>query len=211
MTYDEPGLFQVDVATGMLGAATAHYKKTFADLKGLYADEAAFDAILKDRADEVAYEVTSHKAGDAVSDMILGVTRMQSGMVGNEFFLTRGHIHARANRPEVYYGQKGHGLMQLESPSGDVRIVEVMPQAICYVPPYWIHRSINVGTEDLVMMFAYPADSGQDYGIIERSNGMKVRIVGDGKGGWKEEANPDYLPRSAETVESILQEAARSA
>ena len=34
------------------------------------------------------------------------------------------------------------------------------------------------------MTFAYPADSGQDYAIIEKAGGMRSRIVDDGKGGW---------------------------
>ena len=79
---------------------------------------------------------------------------MAPGKVGEEFFLTRGHIHARGDRPEIYYGQAGRGLMQLEVPEGEVRLLEIGPQSICYVPPFWIHRSINTGDEDLVMMFA---------------------------------------------------------
>ena len=27
--------------------------------------------------------------------------------------MTRGHIHAKANRPETYYGESGEGLMLL--------------------------------------------------------------------------------------------------
>ncbi|TIN31988.1 glucose-6-phosphate isomerase family protein, partial [Mesorhizobium sp.] len=80
-----------------------------------------------------------------------------------EYFMTRGHIHNQADRPEIYYGQKGRGLMLMESPEGEVRIVPIDAQTVCYVPPFWIHRSINVGDDDLVMLFCYPADSGQDY------------------------------------------------
>ena len=70
--------------------------------------------------------------------------------------------------------------MLMESPAGEVRIVEIAPRTICYVPPYWIHRSVNVGDEELVMSFCYPADSGQDYGIIEQAGGMRQRILDDG-------------------------------
>nr|WP_210528991.1 glucose-6-phosphate isomerase [Rubellimicrobium arenae] len=191
-----------------MGNADGHYQKRFTDLAGLYADAAAFDRLLAQRGNEVAYEVTSFTPGQKVSDLIVGVTRMEPGKVGEEYFLTRGHIHARGDRPEVYYGQAGHGLMQMESPDGEVRIVEVGPQSICYVPPFWIHRSINVGSTDLVMMFTYPADSGQDYGIIERSGGMRVRIVDDGRGGWRQVENPDWRPRSREEVQGILDAAA---
>jgi len=43
---------------------------------------------------------------------------MEPGRIGNEFFMTRGHIHAKGNRPETYYGESGKGLMLLESPEG---------------------------------------------------------------------------------------------
>ncbi len=52
------------------------------------------------------------------------------------------------------------------------------------------------------MSFVYPADSGQDYGIIARSNGMKVRIIVDGSS-WTAVPNPDWRPRSAEEIAAI--------
>jgi glucose-6-phosphate isomerase len=205
MRLPEPRMCQVNVETGLMANASGHYKKTYDDLAGLYADSAAFAALLAQRAGQVAYEVTQYIPENAGrGDMIFGLTRMEPGKVGDEYFLTRGHIHARANRPEVYYGQKGTGLMILESPEGDVRICEVGPQSICYVPPYWIHRSVNVGLGDFVMHFSYPADSGQDYGIIERSGGMRARIVDDGTGGWKQVANPAWRARSAEEVARVM-------
>ena len=100
--------------------------------------------------------------------------------------------------------------MQMESPDGEVRLVEMGPQDICYVPPFWIHRSVNIGREDLVMFFSYPSDSGQ-LGIIERSNGMRVRIMDDDAGGWRREDNPGWRPRSQDEVAAILKGAAGAA
>ena len=93
--------------------------------------------------------------------------------------------------------------MLLESPAGEIRTVEIGPRTMCYVPPYWIHRSVNVGADDLVMTFAYPADSGQDYDIIEKAGGMQSRIVDDGKGGWMLVDNAGYLGRPAARVERV--------
>lgn len=204
MFFAEPRLCRLSAGEGRLENADGHYRKTFRDLAGLYADEAAFEALLVERADEVAYEVTSYTPGSATSDLIMGVTRMSPGKVGREYFLTRGHIHARADRPEIYQTLAGRGIMQMESPDGQVRLLEMGPQDVCYVPPFWIHRSVNIGAQDLVMFFSYPADSGQDYGIIERSGGMRVRVMDDGAGGWKEEDNPLWRNRSTEEVERIV-------
>ncbi|GLS21784.1 putative glucose-6-phosphate isomerase 1 [Labrys miyagiensis] len=204
MPMREPGICRVDVEKGELSGASNRYTRTMADLAGLYADGSAYKAVLAELGDTVVYEVTDFKPSADAGDMIIGVTRMIPGRVGDEYFLTRGHIHANANRPEMYYGEAGYGLMLLESPAGEIRTVEIGPRSLCYVPPYWIHRSVNVGTTELVMTFAYPADSGQDYDIIAKAGGMRSRIVDDGRGGWKAVDNESYRFRSKELVESIM-------
>jgi len=98
--------------------------------------------------------------------------------------------------------------MLMESPAGATRIVEVSPRVVCYVPPFWIHRSINIGADDLVMTFAYPADSGQDYDIIARSGGMAKRIVRAAGNGWRAVPNTAYRPRTADDVARVLATAA---
>lgn len=204
MPLIEPGLCSVDVEKGELRGATNRYVKTLADLAGIYQDQHAYEALLAKSGNTVVYEVTDYKPSQNPGDMIIGVTRMLPGKVGDEYFLTCGHIHAKPNRPEMYYGEKGHGLMLLESPAGDVRIVEMAARTMCYVPPYWIHRSVNVGTGDLVMTFAYPADSGQDYDIIAKAGGMRQRVVDHGNGGWKAIDNTGYRPRAQAVVNAIL-------
>jgi len=198
----------VDVKSGSLKGGTGRYEKRLSDLAGIYGDEEAFRALISASGDPVVYAVEDLRPSADAGDVIFGVTRMAPGKVGEEFFVTRGHIHAVANRPEIYYGESGAGLMLLESPEGEIRIIEVAPRSVCYVPPYWIHRSVNVGGDDLVMTFAYPADSGQDYDIIARSGGMRQRIVDDGRGGWKALDNPSWRPRSAAEVARVMATAA---
>lgn len=203
MLWPEPCSFIVDLAKGELTGTGSRYQKRFRDLAGLYADKQAFEERARTKGDEVVYEVTDHHPSARTGDLITGVTRMSPGKVGNEFFMTRGHIHAASDRPELYFGLKGKGLMLMESVDGVTRVAEISPLVACYVPPFWIHRSVNVGDDDLVMLFCYPADSGQDYNIIQRSNGLKQRVIDDGKGGWLCVDNPDYRQRSAAEIESI--------
>jgi glucose-6-phosphate isomerase len=207
MRVSVPQNCQIDLTLGTMSGATGRYQKKLKDLAGLYADAVAFAALAASHGDQVVYDVADFRPSAAPGDMIFGVTRMSPGRVGDEFFMTRGHIHAQTDRPEVYYGQKGRGLMQLESPDGETRVLEIGAQTVCYVPPYWIHRSINIGNEDLVMMFCYPADAGQDYGIIEQSQGMRHRVMADGSGKWRLVENPVYRARAAETVTALLQPA----
>ncbi|WP_343664218.1 glucose-6-phosphate isomerase [Paraburkholderia tropica] len=204
MQWPEPRSFDVNLETGLMTGTDSHYQKRLGDLAGLYADAAAFDALAAARADEVVYDVTDHRPNAEPGDLITGVTRMSAGKVGKEFFMTRGHIHANIDRPELYFGLKGHGLMLMEAPDGETRIVEIRANTVCYVPPRWIHRSVNLGQGDFVMLFCYPADSGQDYEIIERSNGMRLRIVEDKERGWRSEPNPEWRARTLAEIEALV-------
>lgn len=203
MQYVEPSRHRVDLRGGQLLAASGSYEKKLKDLEGLYADTAAFAAAAESHGEDIVYRVTDRKPESAHGDLIFGVTRMEPGRIGDEFYMTRGHIHARANRPETYYGESGEGLMLLESPEGETRIVEIAERIVCYVPPFWIHRSINIGDSPLVMSFCYPADAGQDYDVIHRSGGMKSRILAEGSG-WREVPNADYRPRGPGDIAAIL-------
>jgi glucose-6-phosphate isomerase len=176
-----------------MAGGTGRYEKRLGDLAA---------------GDVVVYDVGEFRRSADSGDLVFGVTRMSPGRVGDEFFLTRGHIHARPDRAEIYYGQRGRGLMQLESPEGETRIIEMAPQALAYVPPFWIHRSINVGDEDFVTLFCYPADAGQDYAVIERAGGMRHRVVAAPGSGWTLVENAGYRPRTPDAVRALIRSAA---
>ena len=196
-----PSLHHLAPASGALSAHTGRYEKRLADLAGLYADDAAFSTALA-QGDPVVYAVEEVRPSTRAGDIAFGTTWMQPGRIGDEFFMTRGHIHAIADRPETYRGETGHGLMLMEAPDGRIEIREITPGATVYVPGFWIHRSVNIGAGPLVMTWAYPADSGQDYGIIARSNGMAVRILAEGEG-WRAAPNPAYRPRGTAEIAAI--------
>jgi len=65
-------------------------------------------------------------------------------------------------------------------------------------------HSVNIGADGLVMTFAYPADSGQDYAIIEEAGGMRSRVVDDGEGGWRLIDNTRYRGRQAERIARVF-------
>lgn len=204
MTLRKPARLLINVGNGDMDGASGRYEKRLSELAGLYLDSLAHAAAIRRHGDPVVYAVNDFRPSPEAGDMVFGVTKMLPGKIGDEFYLTRGHIHAKVDRPEIYHGQAGRGLMLMESPEGDSRVIEIGPNAVCYVPPYWIHRSINVGTQDLVMAFSYPADAGQDYGIIAQSNGMRKRVLDDGKGGWLLVDNPDYRSRSTAAIKALM-------
>ncbi len=186
----------IELPSGRIPDATRHYQKHFRDLQGLYADEAAFDAMLPEWQDQVVYEVWEHKASTGTGDLIFGTSVMRPGQVGSEFFMTSGHQHQLADRAETYYCLAGEGVMLLEHPEGLLETREWKPGVMVYVPPYWIHRSVNTGSTDLVTLFTYSADAGQNYDLLRQNGGMQKRVVRDADtGGWRLADNPRYHPQ----------------
>ena len=200
----KPTSHRIDPLSGELTGATGHYSKKLSDMAGLYEDEVTFSQAVEKDGNTIVYKVSDVRPDTVHGDLIFGTTFMEPGRIGSEFFMTRGHIHAKANRPETYYGESGEGLMLLESPEGTTRVLEVFPRQMIYVPPFWIHRSVNIGSAPLVLSFCYPSDSGQDYSIIERSGGMASRIVADGSV-WKEVPNSSYRPRETSEIARVYE------
>lgn len=176
---------------GRLGGSNLRYEKRLSDLAGLYRNAAAYEEMLRDDDDEPVYWVESSHTEDGPGGLITGISVLEPGMVGDEFFMTRGHLHAVSDRSELYMGLSGQGLMLLETVAGESKVVRIQPGQAVYVPGNWVHRSVNVGAERLVTMFCYAADAGQDYSIIERAGGMKSLVVlKDGR--WVVKPNPDH-------------------
>lgn len=198
-TFVSPSSCRID-AGGAMSGATGAKRTRIRDLAGLFADEAAFAALSATNGDAIAYGVDEFRPGRvAPQELIFGTSTLEPGRVGHEFFMTRGHIHVKSDRPEIYYCQEGRGVMHMELPSGETKPMEMHPGIVIHVPPYWIHRSVNTGTTPLVTFFCYPADAGQDYEIIARAGGMKTLIVADGEG-WREAPNPRYRGRDAAEI-----------
>lgn len=200
--HQPPTAHSIDPVTGVMSHATGRYQKRLVDLAGIYGQPEDFARAVADDGDRIVYTVHEIRPAAACGDLIFGTTHMEPGSIGGEFYMTRGHIHACANRPETYYGESGQGVMLLETPEGETEIVEIGPKVLVYVPPLWIHRSVNTGAEPLVMSFCYPSDSGQDYEIIARAGGMAKRIVADGDG-WAAIDNPTYRARDAEEIARV--------
>ena len=195
-------------AGGAMTSATGAKRTRIRDLAGLFADETAFAALAAANGDAIAYGVDEFRPERvAPQELIFGTSTLEPGRVGDEFFMTRGHIHVKSDRPEIYFCQEGRGVMHMELPSGETQPMEMHPGTVIHVPPFWIHRSVNTGTAPLVTFFCYPADAGQDYEIIARAGGMKTLIVADGDG-WREAPNPRYRGRDAGEIARYMGAAA---
>lgn len=167
-----------DLETGTL-AGQPVLKRHLSDLVGLVADEAALQAALQE-GDPVVYTVSTWQAAAGEGDLHAGLGIVFPGKVGEEFFFTKGHLHAWQPAAEIYLGLAGEGLMLLEDlQSGESQALPLRPNALVYVPGFVAHRTINTGDLPLAYLGIYPARAGHDYSAIARRNFRKVVLCRD--------------------------------
>ena len=178
---DLPYTFNLSATTGLPERSDHHYERRLTAMEGQFQDENAFNATL-DKGDPVLYEVYEFKRPEVAGELLHGVSVIHPGVVGNEFFMTKGHFHSLLETAEVYYCLKGTGVMVMETPEGDWDVQPFTPGSVLYVPPRWAHRSVNTSMdEDLVLLFVYPGDAGHDYGTIEFQGFRKLVMKADGE------------------------------
>lgn len=180
-------------ADGTMDGATRGYDKYLGDLGGVYLDQDAYEvAVASLGGERLVYHVDEHRLGDGPGALIMGTSTLLPGRVGDEFAVTRGHLHAKADRAELYHCLSGRGVMLMDTITGESRAIEMMAGRAVHVPGHWVHRSVNVGDEPFVTLFCYPADAGQDYNLIAEAGGMAQVVVSDGAGGWAARPNPRH-------------------
>jgi glucose-6-phosphate isomerase, archaeal len=165
-----------DRNTGLL-EGQPRLERRLSDLEGIYSDAQAYQKTLA-LGNPVVYSVSSLEPGHGAGDLHYGLGVIQPGRVGQEFFMTKGHLHEWREAAEVYIGLSGAGLMLLEHESGrELRAVPFGANSIVYVPGFTAHRTVNVGTEPLKYIGVYPARAGHDYGAIRERNFAQVVIA----------------------------------
>jgi glucose-6-phosphate isomerase, archaeal len=164
----------------MTGEPVKESFKTLQELTKVFRDSSALNSLGPSRE---IYRVRwwSPATPGSEGGLFWGVTTLQAGKVGDEYFMTHGHFHVNRTRPEFYGTVSGNGmLIQMD---GDRRTWgEIMaPGSLHYVHGENAHRIANTGSVPLVVWACWPTDAGHDYDSIV-NHGFSSRLVErDGK------------------------------
>lgn len=188
MLPEEKLLSRFHPATGeIIGAPLT--KRHLSDLRGCFADGTAFETALA-KEDRLIYTVATVAPGQSDGDLHYGIGMLLPGKIGDEYFLTKGHLHAWRDAAECYVGLDGKGAMLLEDEAtGESRLVPLRPNSVVYVPGRTAHRTINVGPVPLTYLGVYPAKAGHDYEAIAGKN-FRCAVV-------EREGRPAMIERKA--------------
>lgn len=161
--------------TGELaGAAVREQRRLLGELAGVFADEAARRAMDPNR---LVYRVQLHLPVPEGTEggLFFGNTTIEPGRVGDEYFMTKGHFHARRGRGEYYWCLRGQGALVLMDEGRRCRVEWMTPGSLHCIPGHTAHRVANTGDEPLTFGACWPADAGHDYDTIAR-DGFAARL-----------------------------------
>jgi glucose-6-phosphate isomerase, archaeal len=164
----------------MTGKPVQESFKTLDDLKRVFGDSSALSNLEPSRE---IYRVRwwSPMNPGTEGGLFWGLTLLQPGKVGDEYFMTHGHSHANPTRAEFYGTVSGSGMLIQMNAERRTWGETMTAGSLHYVRGENAHRIANTGSVPLIVWACWPTDAGYDYeSIAER--GFSARLVErDGK------------------------------
>jgi glucose-6-phosphate isomerase, archaeal len=169
---------RMDLSTGVLtGAGIRETCRTLGQLKGLFGDEKAASSM---NPELLIYRVQAFQPvpeGEP-GGLFWGATFIQPGLVGDEYFMTKGHFHALRDRAEYYVALQGEGALILMDENRRTWFEPMLPGSVHYIPARIAHRVANIGPDVLTFIACWPSDAGHDYEtIVEGGFSARLRCV----------------------------------
>ena len=148
---------------------------TLGQMAAFYADA---DAVARMDPESLLYKVQWWEpvAPGVEGGLFCGGTILESGRVGDEYFMTKGHFHAVRNRGEYYATVAGEGMLLLMDEQRRTRVEVMTPGSLHYIPGATAHRVVNTGDVPLRFWACWPSDAGHDYGTIA-TEGFSARVL----------------------------------
>ena len=168
---------RIDLKTGSMGddPRIERTTRTIGQMVNVFLDEPARSLV---DAARVVYAVEYWKpvAEGSEGGLYWGTSTVFPGIVGEEYFMTRGHFHALRDRAEYYSTVSGSGMLVLMDEQRRGSVQEMSPGTTHYIPARIAHRVVNTGDVALTFFACWPSDAGHDYATIEE-RGFSLRVM----------------------------------
>lgn len=166
---------RIDFSTGELaGENVEEVCRTLGELGGVFRDDEAWRAM---NPAQLVYRVQMFRpvAEGTIGGLFWGSTFMEPGLVGDEYFMTKGHFHALRDRSEYYVTAGGEGALILMDERRRTRVELMRPGSVHYIPSGHAHRVANTGSSVLSFVACWPSDAGHDYESV-LAHGFSARL-----------------------------------
>ena len=159
----------------LLGDNVRENHKTLGQLRGIFQSQEDWTRMDPNR---IVYRVQWIPPVEDGTEggLIWGNTTIEPGTVGDEYFMTHGHFHAKSNRGEFYATIRGNGYLLMMDRNRHAWAEPMSPGSLHYVNAEVAHRTVNCGDEPLRFVACWPSDAGHDYASIVE-NGFNILVV----------------------------------
>lgn len=171
----------IDYDNGQIsGNAVHNYTKNLRDLPNIFEDKEAFS---NSNGNKIIYLVQAifPTKENTEGGLFYGKTVIYPGKIGNEYYMTKGHFHEKADRGEFYWGIEGEGMLLLMDKNRKTWAEKMYPGSLHYINGYTAHRTVNTGDSILSFGACWPSDAGHNYQeIIDKGFSARLKEI-DGK------------------------------
>jgi glucose-6-phosphate isomerase len=169
----------------MAGPEVKESSKSIGDLCGIFRDSAQASGMDLGR---IVYRVQSWMPVDAgvAGGLFWGVTTIEPGKVGEEYFMTHGHFHANRTRAEYYGTVSGQGMLIRMDDDRKTWGERMSAGSLHYIEGQHAHRVANIGDTPLIFWACWPSDAGYDYATI-KAHGFGRRLI-------DKDGTPEFVP-----------------
>jgi len=94
----EPHVMQVDLGTGLTRGFSDEYTKKLSETQDMYQLASEASGFPSGDQGEVSYRVASTTLEGGAGSLTMGITTIEPKIIGNEYMMTRGHLHERPGR-----------------------------------------------------------------------------------------------------------------
>ncbi len=154
-----------------------YIQRHLSEMQDFFSDSEAIKYVLT-QSDPLIYEYWEMEYAGSGNGISFGMTRIQPGQIGNEYFLTKGHFHADGLGDEMHLTLDGQGMVLLLDREEKSTCMEMQSGRMCYYPGHLAHRTINTGIEPLVFVGIWPPHIVHDYETLKRNGFPKLIVAG---------------------------------
>lgn len=169
-----------DIQTGQIEPYSVYDPRRVADLADSFGDPYAVQQAITN-GNPLVYEIRHTQFITQKTDLALGVSTIQPGKVGSEYYMTKGHVHEHDDQAELYYCVRGNGLLLMDDLQGDFEAAVFQAGTIIHIPPQYAHRVVNTGTDLLIFVSAFHVAAGHAYAAVKQKGFEYLVVEKDGQ------------------------------
>ena len=98
--YMLPFSLQLDFQSGVIQPCNNYIQRRLSDMASMYADQEAAQKALQN-GDPLIYEVRQYDVPNDNGQLLVVTSVIHPGKIGDEYYMTKGHYHARRDTAEV--------------------------------------------------------------------------------------------------------------